>query len=76
MTKLKLKVFGTEIEYEGDEEFLETKVLPLLEATKRSHNEELKRNLLEVYEGLQQNLVTLESFSTSMCSDPQKLDTF
>jgi hypothetical protein len=66
MTKLKLKVLGTEVEYEGNTKFLETKVLPLLEAVKKTHNEEVKRNLLEVYEDLQKNLATLESYSASM----------
>ena len=66
MTKLKLKVLDIEIEYEGDENFLETKVLPLLEAIKKSHNEKMKKNLLEAYEGLQQNLSTLESTSANM----------
>lgn len=66
MTKIKLKVAGIEVEYEGDEESPETRVLYLLEEAKRSHNEESKRSLLECYGGLQQNLITLEDLSTSM----------
>ncbi len=66
MTKLKLKIAGTELEYEGEEAFLETNVLPLLEAVKRSHNEEVKRGLLDVCQDLQQSLAALESYSASM----------
>ncbi|MCK4816295.1 hypothetical protein KA005_11045 [bacterium] len=66
MTKLKLKILGTEVEYEGNEKFLETKVLQLLEAVKKVHNEEVKNNLHEVHEDLHRNLVTLEGYSTSM----------
>ena len=66
MTKLKLNIAGTEVEYEGNEKFLETKVLLLQKAFKKSYNDEVKRNLLEVHEDLQQNLATLESYSGSM----------
>lgn len=66
MTKLKLKILGTEVEYEGTEKFLETKVLQLMEAVKKSHNEEVKRTLLELHEDLQQDLDTLQGYSASM----------
>lgn len=64
--KLKLKVLGTEVEYEGKERFLETKVLQLLEAVKKSHNEEVKENLLGVLEALEQDLTTLEGYSAKI----------
>jgi hypothetical protein len=66
MTKLKLKIHGIEVEYEGNKKFLETKVLQILEAVKKSHNEEVKKTLQELNEDLQQNLTTLEGYSTSM----------
>ena len=68
MTKLKVKIAGTELEYEGEEAFLETHVLPLLEAVKRSHNEKVQRDLLDVCQDLQQHLATLEEYSASMSS--------
>ena len=74
MTKLKLKILGTEVEYKGNEKFLETKVLKLLEAFKKTYNEEVKRNLLEVHEDLQQNLSILEGYSASMSRLGEELD--
>ena len=44
----------------------ETKVLPILDAKKKSHNEEVKSTLLELNADLQQNLITLEGYCTSM----------
>lgn len=66
MTKLRLNVDDMQFEYEGDEKFLETRVLPFLESLKRAHNERLKWDLLELNDGLQENLKTLVSYSTSM----------
>ena len=66
MTKLRLHVYDIEVEYEGDEKFLETKVMPFLETLKKLHNERLKWDLLEMYEGLQENLIALEGYSASM----------
>jgi len=66
MTKLKLKILGTEVEYEGNEKFLESKVLPLLEAVKKSNNEDVKRTLLEMNEDLQRNHAILEGYSSNM----------
>ena len=74
MTKLKLKIFGTEVEYKGNEKFLETKVPKLLEAFKKSYNGEVKRNLLEVHEDLQRNLATMEGYSASMSRLSEELD--
>ena len=74
MTKLKLKILDTEIEYEGNEKFLETKVLPLLEEVKKSHNLEVKRTLLEMLEDLEQNLASLEGYSASMSRLNEELD--
>jgi N-acetylglucosamine kinase-like BadF-type ATPase len=66
MTKLKLKIHGIEVEYDGNKKFLETKVLQILEAVKKSHNEEVKKTLQELNEDLQQNLITLEGYSASV----------
>jgi Ulp1 family protease len=60
MTTLKLKFPEFEVKYEGTERFLETKVPQLLEKLKKSHNAEVKRKLLELNEGLQQNLSDLD----------------
>lgn len=66
MTKLTIKVFGTEIEYEGSEEFLEAKVPRLLDAVRRSQNEEARRTLRDVHEELLQDLVAMESHFASI----------
>lgn len=66
MTKLRLNVAGTEVEFEGNERFLSTKVLPLLEAVKKSHNQEVKNTLREVCGDLQQGLATLDGCSASI----------
>lgn len=67
MTKLTIKVFGTEVEYEGSEEFLEAKVPQLLDAVRKSQNEEVKRNLRDVHEEFVQDLAALEGHFTSLC---------
>ena len=74
MTKLKLNIAGTEIEYEGNEKFLETKIIKFLEAVRKSHNEEVKRNLLALHEDLQQNLDTLDSSIAGMLQLNEELD--
>lgn len=74
MTKLKLNISREEFEYEGNKKFLETKVLPFLEAFKKSHNEEIKRNLQVLYEDLQRNLTALEGYSESMSRLKEELD--
>jgi hypothetical protein len=60
MPTLKITIFGAEVEYEGDEKFLETQVSQLLEVAEKSHNEALKKDLFETNEDLQQDLVALE----------------
>lgn len=67
MTKLTIKVFGTEVDYEGSEEFLEEKVPQLLDAVRKSQNEEVKRTLRDVHEELVQDLAALEGHFTSLC---------
>lgn len=74
MTKLNLKVNGTTVEYEGNEKFLETRVLELLEAVKRSHNEDVKRTLLALNDELQQNLAALDGCFASISRLNEELD--
>jgi translation elongation factor EF-1beta len=62
MTTLRVKIFGTDIEYEGDEVFLRTEVPQLLEVIKKSHNDEVRRNLSEVDEDLRRNLAAVDGF--------------
>jgi len=66
MTKLTIKIFGTEIEYEGSEEFLEKKVPLLLDAVRKSQNEEAKRILRDVHDELLQDLVAMEGHFASI----------
>jgi hypothetical protein len=75
MTKLNLNIHGVELEYKGNEKFLETKVLPFLESFSKSHNEEAKRNLLVLNEDLQQNLTSLDDYSSSISRSYEELDT-
>lgn len=66
MTKLTIKVFGTEVDYEGTEGFLEKKVPQLLDAVRELHNEEAKRSLRDVHEELLQDLAVLEGHFASV----------
>jgi uncharacterized protein YukE len=73
MIKLKLKQQGTEVEYEGNEKFLETRLLKLIEATRRSENEAAVRNLTLASENLEQNLADLDEYSESIARIHQEL---
>jgi hypothetical protein len=46
MSTLKITIFGSKVEYAGDEKFLETQVAQLLEVAERSHDGALKSDLL------------------------------
>jgi hypothetical protein len=74
MTKLKIIMPGIEVEYEGDENLLRTELLPLLETSNRSHNEDIKTKLQGLNEGLQQDLVTLDSHFASLSRVIEELD--
>jgi hypothetical protein len=66
MTKLKINITGTNVEYEGDEKFLRTDVPDLIEAVKKSHNEQVKKQLSATIEDLQRNLLAMDAFSESI----------
>jgi predicted butyrate kinase (DUF1464 family) len=66
MAVLKLKIPGIEVEYEGAEKLLENRALQLLEAMKKSNNEDVKKNLSELNESLEQNLAALDGHIASM----------
>jgi hypothetical protein len=66
MTKLKINITGTNMEYEGDEKFLRTDVPNLLEAVKKSHNEQMKKQLSATIEDLQRNLLSMDDSSESI----------
>lgn len=66
MIKIRLKVNGTEIEYEGRQKRLNTNLPHLLELATSSHNGEIKKNLGELNESLQTNLANLDSLATSI----------
>jgi hypothetical protein len=74
MIKIKLKVLDTEVEYEGDEKFPQSEVLPLLEAVKKSHNEEVKRSLLMLQGELEQELHTMNSNVATISKINEKID--
>jgi len=46
ITKFKVNIGGTDLEYEGTEKFLKSDMQKLLEIVKRSHNKEVKAELL------------------------------
>jgi len=66
MAILKLKIPGIEVEYEGAEKLPENRALQLLEAMKKSNNEDVKKNLSELNEGLEQNLAALDGHVASL----------
>lgn len=64
MTKLKLKSPGIEIKYEGGDKFLKANLLEIHEAFKKSHNDEVRSDLLNLQEELEQYFIILtENFS-------------
>ena len=73
MAILKLKIPGIKVEYEGAEKLPENRALQLLEAMKKSHNEDVKKNLLELNEGLEQNLAALDGHVASMAKQSREL---
>ena len=66
MTKLKINFTGTNVEYEGDENFLKTDVPNLLDAVKKSHNEEVKKQLLDTNEDLKRISIEMDQYSKSI----------
>jgi hypothetical protein len=66
MAILKLKIPGIKVEYEGAEKLPENRALQLLEAMKKSNNEDVKKDLSELNEGLEQNLAALNGHVASM----------
>jgi hypothetical protein len=66
MIKLKINITGTNVEYEGDEKFLRTDLPNLLEAVKKSHNEQMKKELSATIEDLQRNLLAMDNSSESI----------
>jgi Ulp1 family protease len=66
MAILKLKIPGIKVEYEGAEKLPENRALQLLEAMKKSNNEDVKKDLLELNESLAQDLAALDGHVASM----------
>jgi len=73
MVKLKVKVVGIELEYEGDEKLLETEIPRLLEAITKSHNDKLKWNLLLGFEDIEKNLLAMDNCASSIASLNEEL---
>ena len=61
MAKLKIRIFDTDVKYEGSEKFLRKELAGLLETITKSHNKKVKRNLLDTVEELQRSLTVMES---------------
>ena len=75
MMKIKLKIVDTEVEFEGEaEKFPRGELLPLLEAVKKSHNEDLKKDLLLLQAELEQELRNLDSSAATMSKIHEELD--
>ena len=66
MAILKLKIPGIEVEYEGAEKLPENRALQLLEAMKKSNNEDVKKKLSELNESLEQDLAALDGHVASL----------
>lgn len=73
MTKLKITIHGTQVEYDGTETFLRAKMPWLLETVTKSHNEQVKRGLLEAFEDLQHDLRTLDGCLENISRINEKL---
>ena len=66
MAILKLRIPGIEVEYEGAEKLPENRALQLLEAMKKSNNEDVKKNLMELNDSLAQDLAALDGHVASV----------
>lgn len=66
MTKLKFNIAGSELDYEGTDEFLESKVLVLMEKFKESNNTEAKRKLLNSHDDILKDFLMLESHNQNL----------
>ena len=73
--KIKLSIPGTELEYEGSERFLETKVPDLFEMVYQSRYELLKRDLLAISDDLQRKLTGLSGLELDIKSFEDELNT-
>jgi hypothetical protein len=74
MTKIKVKVLDTQVEYEGEEKFRQSQVIAPLEAVKKSHNEEVKRSLFTVQAELEQELHSMNSNVATISKITEALD--
>jgi hypothetical protein len=74
MIKIKLKVLDIEVEYEGNEKFPASDVIPLLEAAKKSHNEQVKENLLVLQGELEQELHSMNNNVSTISEINEKID--
>jgi len=66
MTKLKIRIFNTDVEYEGNKKFLRTELARLLETVTKSHNVQVKRNLSDLLEDLQRSLAVMDGCHESI----------
>jgi hypothetical protein len=74
MTKLRLKIAGSEVEYEGREKSLNTEIVQFVEAFRKSHNDEVKRDLLAQHEDLQGELNALDGGTARLAQLNEELD--
>ncbi len=75
VAKLKINIAGMNVEYEGNEQYLETRLITLLESVNKSQNNEIKRNLLGLNESQQQNLELLNSYSENISQAAEEFST-
>ena len=73
ITKFKVNIGGTDLEYEGTEKFLKSDMQKLLEIVKRSHNKEVKAELLDIVEDLQRFLIQLNDYSKDISQTEDRL---
>ncbi|MGD2157713.1 MAG: hypothetical protein PVG32_12645 [Anaerolineales bacterium] len=74
MTKLRLKIAGSEVEYEGREKSLNTEIVQFVEAFRKSHNDEVKRDLLALHEDLQGELNALDGGTARLAQLNEEMD--
>ena len=65
MTKLTLKSASMKIKYEGDDRFLKTNLMEIQTAFRKSENEAVKRELLQLHEEVEQNFIVLSAIFAS-----------
>lgn len=66
MIKLKVKLAGAKVEYEGSEEFLQSHVAELIQMLVQSHNDQVRQELSNALADIQRDLTAMDQHVETM----------